>query len=159
MAVWETTLTLVGNVVSDLTGKTLNDGAELTTFWMRSNERKRDRATGEWVDGRRFSVRVTCWRELALSVRQSLAKGDPVVVLGRLSSSDYETGGQLRSIPELEAFALGPNLGRCTATVRRSRKAEPAAGAAQWGGPDGAATDPADTGKVLVGNAGTVPAD
>jgi single-strand DNA-binding protein len=121
MAVGETTVTLVGNVVSELTQRTMN-GHEVVSFWMRSSERRRDKESGAWVDGRHLSVKVTCWRNLAESVRVSIGKGDPVIVTGRMFSSDYEAEGQPRSIPELEASAVGPNLGRCTATVQRMRR-------------------------------------
>lgn len=121
MAFGETVLTMVGNIVSELTRRTVANGSELVSFWMRSNERRLDRSTGEWVDGRRFAVKVTCWRKLAVTVHSSLGKGDPVIVSGRLHTSEYEVDGQPRSMPELEAVAIGPNLGRCSAVVHRTR--------------------------------------
>lgn len=123
MAVGETMLTVVGNVMSELTHRTVGNGHEVVSFWMRSNERRYDKEKAEWVDGRYFSVKVTCWRKLATSAQASLVKGDPVIVAGRLQTNDYETAdGQQRSIPELEAVAIGPNLNWCTATVQRSRR-------------------------------------
>jgi single-strand DNA-binding protein len=124
MALGETTTSVVGTVVSDLMSRTLSGNVDVVSFWMRSNERRRDRGSGEWIDGRHFSVKVTCWRKLAVSTRLSLKKGDPVIVSGRLHSSDYESEGKLRSITELEALALGPNLARCTASVTRADRAQ-----------------------------------
>jgi single-stranded DNA-binding protein len=46
------------------------------------SERRRDKESGEWVDGRHLSVSVTRWRTLAESVLASLSKGDPVIVTG-----------------------------------------------------------------------------
>jgi single-strand DNA-binding protein len=47
-----------------------------------SSER-RDKGSGEWVDGRHLQVRVTCCRKVAESVLASLSKGDPVIVTGQ----------------------------------------------------------------------------
>ncbi|HEV7973608.1 single-stranded DNA-binding protein [Amycolatopsis sp.] len=121
MAVGETTVTMVGTVASDLIRRTTK-GHDVVSFWLRSTERRRDKETGTWVDGRQLSVRVTCWRKLAESVLTSLGKGDPVIVTGRMYTGEDETG-EPRSIPELEASAAGPNLNLCTATLRRTRKA------------------------------------
>ncbi|MBV9032046.1 MAG: hypothetical protein JO364_17440, partial [Pseudonocardiales bacterium] len=38
--------------------------------------------------------------------------------------------GERRSVVELEANAVGPDLARCAATVRKQRREEPARGAA-----------------------------
>jgi single-strand DNA-binding protein len=122
MAMGETLVTVVGNVLSDLSRRTVGTGHEVVNFWLRSNERRFDKSTGEWVDGRHFSVKVTCWRRLAEQAHTSLRKGDPVLVLGRLSSNEFEVDGKNRSSPELEALALGPNLSFCTAVVQRVRR-------------------------------------
>lgn len=128
MAIGETVLTVVGNVSSDLTRRTTASGDEVVGFWLRSNERRYDKETGQWRDGRSLAVRVTCWRRLAGTVGESLGKGDPVIVTGRLHTSEYVADGQPRSVPELEALAIGPNLAWCTATVRRAaRGSEPQA--------------------------------
>jgi single-strand DNA-binding protein len=119
MAIGETVVTVIGTVVSELTRRTLSGGVTVTSFWMRSTERRRERESGAWVDGRKLAVKVSCWRALAESVHGSLGKGDPVIVTGRLYTGDAEVGGQPRAVPELEAFAVGPNLSRCSALVRR----------------------------------------
>lgn len=119
MAVGETMITVVGNVSSDLTRRTLSGGDEVTSFWLRSNERRYDKDAGVWRDGRHFSVRVTCWRRMAETVGESLNRGDPVIVRGRLHTNEYEADRQRKVIPQVEAIAIGPNLAWCRATVRR----------------------------------------
>jgi single-strand DNA-binding protein len=119
MALGETPLTVIGNIASELSPRTLGNGDEVVSFWLRSNERRFDKEAGTWADGRHLALRVTCWRRLAGTVAASLGKGDPVIVSGRLYTSEFETEGQPRSVPELEALAIGPNLSWCTATVRR----------------------------------------
>jgi single-strand DNA-binding protein len=72
---------------------------------------------------------VSCWRDLAANAAASLRKGDPVIVSGKLSTRTYEKDGQSRSVCELEALAIGPDLARGTAVFRRSpRSAEEPAG-------------------------------
>jgi single-strand DNA-binding protein len=124
MAVGETTVTLVGSVASELTRRTSN-GHDVVSFWVRSTERRRDRHSGDWIDGRHLSVKVTCWRKLAEAVHCSLTQGDPVIVTGRLYTGGAGEGEQSRPVPELEASAVGPNLNRCTAVVQRVRRPRP----------------------------------
>ncbi|MGC7093999.1 single-stranded DNA-binding protein [Amycolatopsis lurida] len=125
MAVGETPVTLVGTVLSELSTRKVGDGEHhVVTFWVRSNERRRDKETAEWVDGKQLTARVTCWRRLAETVGESLVKGDPVIVSGKLYTREYNQDGQSRSLLELEAYAIGPNLSRCGAVVRRRGRPE-----------------------------------
>lgn len=125
MAVGETALTVVGNISSELFAKETHSG-QVVSFWMRSNERRYDKDADEWRNGRSLAVRVSCWRRLAENVHASLAKGDPVVVTGRLHTNEFLADGQPRSVAELEAQAVGPNLSWCTSELRRSSRARDA---------------------------------
>lgn len=118
----ETHVTLVGTVIQDLRRRTTTDGAELISFRMASNERRFDRTTGEWVDGETLYANVTCWRRLVKGVAYALAKGDPVVVTGRLYTRSYEVEGQRRQSTELDAVTVGIDLSRCIASIDRSKK-------------------------------------
>lgn len=135
MAVGETLVTVVGNVCGELTRRVVGEGVEVVSFWMRSNERRFDKDEGQWRDWRHFSVRVTCWRKLAGAVHRSLSNGDPVIATGRLHISEYEQAGQPRSVPELDAVAVGPNLSWCTAVVERRRKAAGGGDLSGWSEP------------------------
>ena len=120
----ETVTTVVGNVITDVKPRRITDGTWVASFRVASNERRFDKETQGWVNGDSLYVTVTCWRKLALGVTASLTKGDPVMVTGRLFTRGYEIEGQKRSVTELEAFAVGPDLSRCKANVTRaSRKA------------------------------------
>ena len=81
MAIGETPITVLGTVISDVTLKRVgsNENA-LATFLIRSTERKWDKEKGTWADHRHFTVRVKCWRKLAVTVASTLTKGDPVIV-------------------------------------------------------------------------------
>lgn len=124
----ETYTTLVGNVVSDVKQRRTMEGIKVVHFRVASNERRFDRSTGEWTDGEQLFVNVTCWRRVANGVVASLNKGDPLLVTGRLYTRNYEHEGQRRVSVELDAQAVGPDLARCTAEVRRNQSAAEQAG-------------------------------
>lgn len=124
MAIGETFVNVNGRIVTEFERRELNGGGESVGFLLLSTERRFDKATGEWVDGRKFSVWVTCWRRLARNVALSLGKGDDVMVFGRLRTREYEDGGKTRYSTELEAYAVGPNLSRAIARVRKIRGGE-----------------------------------
>lgn len=121
----ETFVTVIGRIVTELDRRDLGDGNENVGFLVISTERRFDKSVGEWVDGRKFSVWVTCWRRLARNVAVSMHKGDEVMVCGRLRTREYEDGGKTRYATELEAYAVGPNLTRAIAEVRRIKAGEP----------------------------------
>jgi single-strand DNA-binding protein len=118
----ETTVTITGNVITDVKSRLAGEGVRVASFRMASNERRFDKSTGQWVDGDRLYVTVTCWRRLAHNVSNSLFKGDPIVVTGRLYTRGYEVEGQKRSVTELEASAVGPDLSRCEAQLIRVQR-------------------------------------
>lgn len=136
----ETTVTVTGNVAGDVISRRVGGNGEhlLVTFRVASSERRWDKASESWVDGDRFTASVNCWRRLAEGAR-CLVKGDPVVVTGRLSVREYEVEGVRRYMTEIAATAVGPDLSRCAAEVRRrpsptaeageTVSTEPAAGA------------------------------
>jgi single-strand DNA-binding protein len=131
--VGETPVTVLGTVISDVTVKRVGENEhELATFLLRASERKFDREKAGWYDHRHFSIRVKCWRKLAVSAHAVLRKGDPVIVTGRLFISDFETAeGQPRSVPEVEAWAIGPNLLLCKASIERDQSGGPGESPAQ----------------------------
>lgn len=115
-----------GRIATDVERRDFGERGEMAGFLVISTERRFDKSSGEWVDGRKFSVWVTCWRRLARNVAMSLEKGDDVMVAGRLRTREYEADGKRRYSVELDAHAVGPNLTRAVADVRRIRAAEAA---------------------------------
>jgi len=81
--------------------------------------------TGEWVDGPTSWFSVTCWRGLADSVRDSVHKGEPVIVHGRLRADVWEReDGQTSTTYVVEALYLGHDLTRGTAVFLRTPRSE-----------------------------------
>jgi single-strand DNA-binding protein len=139
----ETTVTVVGNLVDDPKLRTTESGLDVAGFRIASTARRFDAQTGRHVDAGSLFLSVTCWRSLAGNVAQSLRKGDPVLVTGKLSTRTFEKDGQSRSVVEMEAFAVGPDLARGTAVFRRT----PRGAAADAGGRPGAGSpEPAPDG-------------
>ncbi|HVY11293.1 MAG TPA: single-stranded DNA-binding protein [Mycobacteriales bacterium] len=123
----DTYITVQGNLTADPIGRTTANGAAVANLRIASNSRRFDREAGAWRDGDPMYIGATCWRTLAVNVCASLRKGDSVVVSGKLLQRTYEAkeGGQ-RTVLEIDAVAVGPDLNRWPADLRRpSRAADP----------------------------------
>jgi single-strand DNA-binding protein len=140
----ETPVTVVGTFVSDMRPRRVGpDGTLVLNFRVACNERRFDKASESWVDGESLYLSVSCWRRLAENAA-SLVKGDPVIIRGKLRTREWTTEqGERRSVVELEANAVGPDLARCAATVRKQRREEPSR-AADEDAPPSPGEDPSD---------------
>ena len=127
MAWNETKVTLVGRVCSDVAAGRTSDDDPMTRFTVVSTQRKFDRETGTWVNGRELFLRVTCYRRLAETVAETFVKGDPVVATGRLHTNKwFDKDGRQQSEIVMDAVAVGPDLSLCKVTmVRGERSALP----------------------------------
>ncbi len=122
-------ITVTGNVGAIPRHRTVQ-GVPVTDFRIGSTPRRMDRASGEWSDGETLWFSVSCWRALAQNVAESLRKGDPVVVTGRLLTRSWTTEtGETRSGLEIDATSIGLDLSRGTALLRRTERTSSAAGA------------------------------
>lgn len=118
-------ITIIGNMVTDPERRRLDSGAVLTRFRVASTLRRLDRESGQWRDVGSTYLSVSCWRRLAEHAADTLRKGDPVVVIGRLAGREWERDGQRRYGYELEASMVALDLNRASADVhRRSADAE-----------------------------------
>ena len=95
-------VTIVGNATRDAELRYTNSGLSIGTFSVAVNERQKG-ANGEWEDGEPSYYDVTCFRLLGESVAETIAKGDRVVVTGKLRQSRWEQDGQKRSKVEVVA--------------------------------------------------------
>lgn len=119
----ETTMTIVGNVLSEPECRRLEESRQLVTnFRVAATSRRYDRHQERWVDGDTLRLRVTCWRQLAENVMRCVHVGDPVIVSGRLSSRSWETEEHVKRVSyELEAASVGHDLSRGRAKFARVR--------------------------------------
>jgi single-strand DNA-binding protein len=115
---FETPLTVVGNIVNDPIRRTVGD-QQVMKFRVASNSRRRG-ADGKWEAGNSLFVTVNCWGRLVSGVGASLGKGSAVIVVGHVHTSEYEDrDGIKRSTLEMRATAVGPDLSRCIARVEK----------------------------------------
>ena len=117
---FETSITVVGNIVNTPDRKRVGD-QELIKFRMASNSRRRS-ADGVWEPGDSLFVTVNCWGRLVTGVAAALRKGDPVIVVGNVYTSEYDDKeGVRRSAVEVRATSVGPDLARCFARIESRR--------------------------------------
>lgn len=116
-------LTLTGWVATEPHMVVRRDGSptDMCTFRMAQTPRRFNPAVKDWRDAQTewFTVRVH--RDAAYFVERSVAKGQPVVVCGRLRSHTWQTAeGESRTEMQLDATAVGHDLSRGYATFRRA---------------------------------------
>jgi single-strand DNA-binding protein len=115
---FETPLTVIGRIVTDPQRRRVGD-QEVMKFRVASNARRRT-GDGNWEAGTSLFITVNCWGKLATGVGGSLAKGDAVIVVGQVYTSEYEDReGVRRSSVELRANAVGPDLSRYIAKIEK----------------------------------------
>ena len=107
----------------------IRGNGSVTAFRLACTPRVRGKG-GEYSDGNTTWIDVTCFRSLAAHVADSVRKGDPVIVIGKLRTSVWTKDGQTRERLGLEAETVGHDLSRGTAIFRKSVRpsAEPADG-------------------------------
>ena len=116
---YETYSTIVGRVISDPRRNRMANGDEVISFRMASNTRRRDRATGEWIDGNSLFLTVSCWRRLVAGVASAFDKGRPVIGHGAIHTNSYTTSdGESRTELEMIADSVGLDLARCVVEYR-----------------------------------------
>lgn len=83
----------------------------------------RIRRKGEWTDGQTSWFSVACWRALADNVRESVRKGDPVIVHGRLRTDVWQReDNKISTTYVVEAVYVGHDLSRGTSVFSRSTR-------------------------------------
>jgi single-strand DNA-binding protein len=118
---FETPFTIVGNIVTDPVHRRVGEHV-VVNFRVASNSRRRT-AEGTWEHGESLFVSVSCWNRLVSGVGH-LVKGDPVIVVGQVHTSEYDDReGVRRASIEVRATAVGPDLARSTVRLERLRRA------------------------------------
>jgi single-strand DNA-binding protein len=115
------TITIVGNLVADPELRFTASGKAVASLRVAVSERVKD--GDQWKDGDSTYWRVSAWDGLAEHIGDSLAKGQRVIVMGRVASRTWETKeGEKREQMEITADAVGPDLKWATAKVERVGK-------------------------------------
>lgn len=120
---FDNTVTVVGNATREPELRYTPSGAAVCNFGLAWNRRITN-ARGETDEHVSF-FDVTCWRDLAENVAESVTKGMRVVVYGRLEQRSWETpDGERRSKVELVADEVAPSLRWATAEVVRNDRSD-----------------------------------
>ncbi len=116
----QSSVTLIGNVVSDVRVRETGNGT-VASFRIAADNSYFDRRADRWVERSSFFW-VSAWRGLAENVAASVAKGQPVLVVGRPKQREYERDGQPVTAIEIDADLVGHNLARGRASFERVRR-------------------------------------
>jgi len=119
---FETPFAMVGTIVTDPIHRRVGE-QQVIKFRVASNSRRRT-PDGGWEPGHSLFVNVNCWGRLVDGVA-ALIKGDPVVVVGHVHTSEYDDReGNRRSSVEVRATAVGPDLARSTVRIVSPKRGE-----------------------------------
>jgi single-strand DNA-binding protein len=137
-----------GNLASDPELRYTPSGIAVAGFSVAQNPRYRDNASGEWRDGEPVFMRCTVWRDEAENLCQSLRRGDPVIVIGRIRQRVFTPDGEdnSRRLTEVTCDSVSVPLARRIVRltkVTRERATDPA--------PDGAQDSPGDSPEPSAG--------
>lgn len=104
-------ITIRGNVVADPRIAGGLDNPERVTFRVISNRRRFEPESGQWADVGEVGMNVVCWRKLARGVANSIHRGCPVLVSGRLNQHEWvDDKGAKRWSYEISADFVGTDL-------------------------------------------------
>ncbi len=93
----------IGNVTKDPEMRTTTGGQSVLTIGVASNEKWKDKASGEMKERVEFH-NIVIWGDLAKAVQASVKKGQRVFVAGRVQTRSWETqAGQKRATTEIIA--------------------------------------------------------
>ena len=107
----ESTMTLTGYVGQNIELRQTRTGVATVSFRMGTTPRIKT-ASG-WIDGATTWTNVVCYRALADNVAQSIKRGDPVIIHGRVRTqvwTDPQGGEHEKTV--LEAQSVGHDLNR-----------------------------------------------
>lgn len=114
-------IVLTGRLVADPEIKFGASGIAVLKARVVTSGRKKTDDGWQDIDTTYWSV--TAFRSLAENAVESLRKGDEVIVVGKIKAREYETPeGEKRSITEVTADAIGPNLRAVSAKLTKIQR-------------------------------------
>ncbi len=87
MAIGDTNITVVGNVVNDPELRFTPQGHAVANFRIASTPRRFNRDAGQYEDGEALFLTCNLWRQHAENVAETLSKGMRVIVYGRCANA------------------------------------------------------------------------
>jgi|1186.fasta_scaffold407702_1 single-strand DNA-binding protein len=130
----DTFITFHGWAGSDVRHRVAKDVSVATVRVAATPRLKKD---GEWVDGETTWYTVTAWRTLADHLRDSIRKGDPVIVHGRFRTESWQPEeGPTTTTLHVEASLVGHDLTRGITHFIKAPRPDRAVTAEEEGGGD-----------------------
>lgn len=121
----ESYITVVGRVVADPQSRTTRTGVPFAAFRLASTVRRVSRETGQYEDAGTSFYNVTAFRALGANVANSLKKGEPVVVHGRIRVNQWMRHDNTHATSvEIDAYSVGHDLSWGTTELRRVARAQ-----------------------------------
>jgi len=122
-------ITMEGRVVADPELRFGQSGTAICRMRMVAADRRLNQQSGEWEDGDTLWMDVTCFKQLAENVVESVVKGDLVVVTGRIRTEEWtdKDSGMTRSKVALIADTVSASLQFRTIPHGEARRTPPAA--------------------------------
>jgi single-strand DNA-binding protein len=96
-------VSLIGRVGGMVEYTSLTNGTKVGNFSLATNERYKDKETGEWKDSETDWHRIVVWGPVAEAHAKNINKGDLVGVEGRLKVRSYRKEGVLHSSVQIVA--------------------------------------------------------
>lgn len=121
----ESYITVTGRVVADPESRTTRQGVPFAAFRLASTVRRLNPRTRDYEDGGTSFYNVTAFRSLGANVANSLKKGEPVVVYGRLRVNQWlrQDNSHATSV-EIDAYNIGHDLSWGTTSLTRVSRAQ-----------------------------------
>ena len=117
----DTVITVVGNAVADPELRFTPSSVAVCNLRIASTPRRFDKQRNEWVDDPALFLAVTCWKQHAENVAESVKRGDRLIVQGKLVQRQFEKkDGTRGSSYEIADAEIAVSLLRATATVQKA---------------------------------------
>jgi single-strand DNA-binding protein len=117
--------TVQGRVVATPESRITRGGVPFTAFRLASTVRRPNPQTREYEDGPTNFFSVTAFRTLGANVGNSLKKGDPVVVYGRMRVNQWMRSDNIPATSvEIDAYSVGHDLTWGTTELVRVSRAQ-----------------------------------
>jgi single-strand DNA-binding protein len=114
------TITVSGLVATTPRHLVTQDGLPITSLRMAASHRKFDRTLNKWVDGDTNWYTVTAFKQLAINIAGAIAKGERIIVTGKLRVRDWDNGERAGTSVEIEATSVGHDLNWGTSVFTRT---------------------------------------
>jgi len=112
-------VTVTGNVATDVRSIATATGRQVAVFRLAVPDRRWIKGKG-WVDGDPSFISVSAFSQVALNVANSISKGQPVIVVGKLRMTSWQKEGASGQSLEIEAAHVGHDLARGTTLFSKS---------------------------------------